>query len=47
MDDEGEEGAVEHDVLEGGDVRFGAFTAVQHAAGEAGGVAEEGDRKWE
>lgn len=47
MDGEGEEGAEEHDVLEGGDVRFGAFTAVQHAAGEVGGVAEDEDRKWE
>lgn len=47
MHDEGEEGAEEHDVLEGGDVRFDAFAAVQHAAGEADGVAEEVEREWE
>lgn len=32
MHDEGEEGAEEHDVLGGGNLRFDAFTAVQHAA---------------
>lgn len=47
MHDEGEEGAEEHDVLEGGNVRFDAFAAMQHAAGEADGVSEEGERKWE
>lgn len=40
----GEEGAEEHDVLVGGYVRFDAFAAVQHAAGECSGVAEEGER---
>lgn len=45
--DEGEEGADEHDILEGGNVRFNTFTAVQHAADEVHGVAEDGERKWE
>ena len=40
---EGEEGAEEHDVLVGGYVRFDAFAAVQHAAGECSGVAKEGE----
>lgn len=44
MHDEGEEGAEEHDILVDGYGRFDAFAAVQHAAGESGGAAEEGER---
>lgn len=47
MHDEGEEGAEEHDVLEGGNVHFDAFAGMQHAAGAADVVTEEGEREWE